>query len=94
MGETYCVLLQDRELLLCQLQAYAACSDPEIRQAVGEEWTRLYQLVRDLSGASEPELEQWFGKGMLMNTAAAIGPEMAEIGTFSFAELGRIAAVR
>jgi AcrR family transcriptional regulator len=94
MGEAYCVLLQDRELLLCQLQAYAACSDPEIRQAVGEEWTRLYQLVRDLSGASEPELEQWFAMGMLMNTAAAIGPEMAEIGLFSFAEMGRIAAAR
>jgi AcrR family transcriptional regulator len=94
MGQAYCVLLQDRELLLCQLQAYAACSDTEIRQAVGEEWSRLYRLVQDLSGASEPELEQWFAIGMLMNTAAAIGPEMAEIGKFSFAELGRIAAVR
>jgi len=51
-------------------------------------------MVRDLSGASEPQLEHWFAKGMLMNTAAAIGPEMAEIGTFSFAELGRIAAIR
>ena len=40
------------------------------------------------------ELEHWFGKGMLMNTAAAIGPEMAEIGVYSFAELGRIAAIR
>jgi AcrR family transcriptional regulator len=94
MGQAYCVLLQDRELLLCQLQAYAACSDPEIRQAVGEEWTRMYRLVRDLSGASEHELEHWLGKGMLMNTAAAIGPEMAETGEYSFAELGRIAAIR
>ena len=32
--------------------------------------------------------------GMLMNTAAAIGPEMAEAGDFSFAQLGRIAAAR
>jgi hypothetical protein len=32
--------------------------------------------------------------GMLMNTAAAIGPEMAEAGDFSFASLGRIAAAR
>ena len=80
MGESYCVLRQDRELLLCQLQAYAACSDPEIRDAVGDEWSSMYAMVRDLSGASEPELEQWFAIGMLMNTAAAIGPEMAEIG--------------
>ena len=80
MGQAYCVLLQDRELLLCQLQAYAACSDVDIRRAVGEEWTRMYRLVRDLSGASEHELEHWLGKGMLMNTAAAIGAEMAETG--------------
>ena len=32
--------------------------------------------------------------GMLMNTAAAIGPEMAETGEYCFAALGRIAAVR
>ena len=61
IGEAYCVLLQ-AAMLLCQLQAYAACSDPEIREAVGQEWAHLYQLVRDLSGASEPELEQWFGE--------------------------------
>jgi AcrR family transcriptional regulator len=94
MGQSYCVLLQDRELLLCQLQAYAACSDPQIREAVGDEWARMYALVRELSGADEAELEHWFGKGMLMNTAAAIGPEMAETGTFSFSELGGIAAAR
>ena len=61
MGMAYCGLLEDRELLLCQLQAYAACSDADIRRAVGEEWTRLYRLVRDLSGASDHELEHWFG---------------------------------
>ena len=83
MGEAYCDPAPDRELLLCQLQAYAACSDPEIRQAVGEEFTRIYRLVRDLSGASDHELEEWFAMGMLMNTAAAIGPEMAEVGLTS-----------
>ncbi len=94
MGRTYCDLLRDRELLLCQLQAYAACGDPEIREAVGEEFVRIYRLVEGLSGASDRELEQWFGTGMLMNTAAAIGAEMAEAGEFSFASLGRIAAAR
>ena len=94
MGRAYCVLLSDRELLLCQLQAYAACGDREIREAVGDEWMRLYRMVGELSGADDRELEEWFAKGMLMNTAAAIGPEMAEAGEFSFASLGRIAAVR
>ena len=94
MGEAYCDLLRDRELLLCQLQAYAACGDPEIREVVGEEFIGIYRLVGELSGADEHELEHWFGKGMLMNTAAAIGPEMAVAGDFTFAALGRIAAAR
>ena len=37
----------------CQLQAYAACGDPEIREAVGDEWMRLYRMVGDLSGADD-----------------------------------------
>ncbi len=94
MGEAYCELLRDRELLLCQLQAYAACGDPEIREAVGDEFIRIYRLVEDLSGADDHALEHWFAMGMLMNTAAAIGPDMAEAGDFSFASLGRIAAAR
>ncbi len=94
MGIAYCDLLSDRELLLCQLQAYAACGDTEIRKAVGDEWMRLYRMVGELSGADDHELEEWFAMGMLMNTAAAIGPEMAEAGIFSFASLGRIAAAR
>jgi AcrR family transcriptional regulator len=94
MGQAYCELLRDRELLLCQLQAYAACGDPAIREVVGEEFMQIYRLVGDLSGADEDELEKWFAMGMLMNTAAAIGPEMAAGGDFSFAALGRIAAAR
>ncbi len=94
MGMAYGDLLRDRELLLSQLQAYAACGDPEIRQAVGEEFVRIYRLVGELSGADDHELEQWFALGMLMNTAAAIGPETAEACDLSFASLGRIAAPR
>jgi AcrR family transcriptional regulator len=94
MGNAYCALLRDRELLLCQLQAYAACGDPAIRKVVGEEFHRIYQTVGELSGADDAALEQWFAMGMLMNTAAAIGPEMAEAGDFSFATLGRIADAR
>ena len=94
IGLTYCDLLRDRQLLLCQLQAYAACSDPEIREAVGDEFIKIHRSVGELSGASDQELETWFAMGMLMNTAAAIGPEMAEAGDFTFASLGRIAAAR
>jgi len=94
MGDAYCALLRDREALLLQLQAYAACGDPAIREVVGDEFVAIYRRVGELSGADDVALEEWFAKGMLMNTAAAIGPEMAEAGDFSFAALGRIAAHR
>jgi AcrR family transcriptional regulator len=92
MGQAYCALLADRELLLCQLQAYASCGDPEIRAAVGDEFLQLYRSVKSLSGADDADLETWFAAGMLMNTAAAIGPALVEAGDFSFSALGRLAA--
>ena len=65
-----------------RLQAYAACDDPDIRAVVGEEFMRVYRTVAELSGADDIALEDWFAKGMLMNTAAAIGPQMAKSGVF------------
>ncbi len=38
MGEAYKRLLADRTLLLVQLQAYAACSDPDVRIVVRDEF--------------------------------------------------------
>src|SRR3954451_12149579 len=52
MGLAYKRLLADRTLLMLQLQAYAACSDPDVREAVREGWATMYRRVRDVSGAS------------------------------------------
>jgi AcrR family transcriptional regulator len=73
MGITYHDLLRDRDMLRLQLQAYAACDDPEIRDAVREEWAQLYEAVAAASGADEHLLHHWFAEGMLMNVAASIG---------------------
>lgn len=91
MGDMYHDLLKDRELLLCQLQAYAACEDPEIRAAVRSEWVQMYRLVADVSGADAHKLAEWFAYGMLMNTGAAIGADLVETGD-PVAALGRLAA--
>jgi AcrR family transcriptional regulator len=72
MGLTYHELLRDRDMLRLQLQAYAACDDPVIRDAVREEWTRLYDAVARASGADELALHHWFAEGMLLNVAASI----------------------
>src|SRR5258705_6048588 len=37
MGQAYMELLADRTLLLLQLQAYAACADPDVRDVVRDE---------------------------------------------------------
>jgi AcrR family transcriptional regulator len=73
MGRTYADLLDERDLLRLQLQAYAACDDPEIRAVVRQEWTKLYEAVARWSGADDAPLRAWFAEGMLLNVVAAVG---------------------
>ncbi len=80
MGMAYCDLLSDRELLLSQLHAYAACADDEIRAAVRREYSDLYWRVASISGAPPEILDAWFARGMLMNTIAAIAPDLSQDG--------------
>jgi len=72
IGLEYMRLLTDRTKLLVQLQAYAACADPDVRDVVREEFSTLHRRVRELSGASTEELHQFFAHGMLLNVAAAV----------------------
>ena len=74
MGEAYVrLLLADRNLLRLQLHAYAACSDPDVREVVREEFVRLWQRVARASGADPKDLHPWFAQGMLINVIASIG---------------------
>src|SRR5690348_8088455 len=72
MADAYHQLLQDRTLLLLQLQAYAACDDPEIRDATRTGFKRLWALVERLSGLPYERVVMFFAMGMLMNVAAAM----------------------
>ncbi len=73
MGRTDAGLLVDGDLLRLQLQAFAACDDPEIRAVVRLEWTRLYETVARWSGADHDRLRAWFAEGMLLSVAATVG---------------------
>jgi AcrR family transcriptional regulator len=68
----YSKLLEDRTLLLVQLQGYAACADPGVRETVRQEFTALHRRVQELSSASPEEMQTFFAQGMLMNVAAAV----------------------
>jgi AcrR family transcriptional regulator len=73
MKLSYMGVLQDRALLLVQLQAYAASGDDEVREVVRRRYAQLYALVRELSdGATPDDLAQFFAAGMLLNVAAAL----------------------
>jgi AcrR family transcriptional regulator len=73
MGHGYLQLLSERELLLFQMQAYAACSDDDVRRRVGDRWKKLMQLGADLSGAPPDQVTAFFAKGMLLNVLASTG---------------------
>jgi AcrR family transcriptional regulator len=75
LGLAYMDLLADRTLLLLQLQAYAAASDPDVQAAVGAEFAGLYRFVREISDESPEAVHRFFAEGMLLNVGAAIGLE-------------------
>ena len=49
MGKSYGELIEDRDLLLVQLHAYAACADPEIRAVV----------LKSIRGGSSAPVALW-----------------------------------
>ena len=72
MADSYERLLEDRTLLLLQMQAYAACDDPEIRVATRAGFKKLWELVERQTGLPFQTVVDFFAVGMLMNVAAAM----------------------
>jgi AcrR family transcriptional regulator len=74
MGTAYRELLEThRHYLMLQLQAYAACEDPAIRERVRACYARLIARIRELSGADPERLDEFICQGMWLNVAAAMG---------------------
>ena len=72
MGDAYQQLLKDRTLLLLQMHAYAACDDPDIRDATRTGFRQLWLQVERLTGLPFEQITEFFAMGMLMNVAAAM----------------------
>lgn len=72
MGRAYAGLLKDRSVLLLQLQAYAACEDPDVRTLVRAGFKRLVGFVAEASGAPAEDIRRFCETGMLMNVVAAM----------------------
>lgn len=67
------LLLTDRDYLMLQHQAYAACDDDFVRTRVRRGYAELVALAQELSGADAERLDDFFRHGMALNVAAAMG---------------------
>ena len=76
MGQAYTEMLaSDRDYLMLQLHAYAACDDEEIRDRVRAAYAGLVAHVESLWDAPSEEIDDFFRYGMWLNVAAALGVE-------------------
>ena len=75
MGLAYVGLLADRDLLLGQLHAFAACEDEPVRAEMRRSFAGLVELVERESGATPDEVRAFFAHGMLLNVLAAMRAE-------------------
>ncbi|MGA2009109.1 MAG: helix-turn-helix domain-containing protein [Solirubrobacteraceae bacterium] len=81
MGLAYVEMLNtDRDCLMLQHHAYAACDDEAIRERVRFWYARLVSHVEGLSGADQERLDDFFRYGMWLNVAAALGVPDLSVG--------------
>ena len=77
MGAQYNEMLADRTSLLLQLQGFAACGDPEVRDAVRDSFRRMWQTVAESTGLDPVTIKAFLAFGMLLNNGAAL--QVAEL---------------
>jgi AcrR family transcriptional regulator len=73
MGKAYVEeLLPDRHALRFQMQSYAACADPDIREHVRRRYGALVRVVAGLAGVGVADVWSFFATGMLLNVVATL----------------------
>ena len=81
IGEAYGQLLEsDRVYLRAQMQAYAACEDPEICAVVRAGFGDLVTYVERVSGVGPEELAAFFAGGMLRNVLSSMDAPVEDWG--------------
>lgn len=81
LGHAYVEMLEnDRDQLLLQHQAYAACGDEVVRDAVRRDYAHLMAHVQELSGAEAEDIDDFIRYGMWLNVAAAMGVPDLSVG--------------
>jgi len=74
MGKAYGELIRSNpNRLRGQMQTYAACDDPDVREAAQKGFGGLVNFVEQASGVDTERLSRFFAKGMLINVVASMG---------------------
>jgi len=73
MGRSYNPSLFRHEEMMMVLQGITASGDPDVREAVGQRFSTMWRYVQDASGASDEEVWNFFGAGMMLTLDAAVG---------------------
>ena len=72
MGHAYLELLANRDEIRFQMQAHAAAGDPDLAEPIRKEFMGLWEDVQRMSGASDEQMREFMGKGMLLNVVASL----------------------
>lgn len=81
IGEMYWErLATDPVYLHAQMQAYAACEDPEIREVVRRGFGALVEYTQRVSGLPSERVAHFFAKGMLLNVIGSMDLLQADEG--------------
>jgi AcrR family transcriptional regulator len=67
------LMMKDRDVVMLQLQSYAACDDELIQERVRARWAQLTTHVQQLTGADAAALSEFFSWGMWYTVMIAIG---------------------
>jgi AcrR family transcriptional regulator len=74
IGKAYIERLSvDSVRLRGQMQAYAACDDPELRETVRQGFGDLVAYAERVSGLPAEEITSFFAMGMFLNVFASMG---------------------
>ena len=73
LADVYIELIRrDPQRLHSQMQAYAACGDPDIQEATRRGFRKLVAFVEDL-GVPQEKVTGFFAMGMLLNVISMLG---------------------
>jgi AcrR family transcriptional regulator len=80
IGHAYKAAMETPGLLRMQMQALAACADPDVRMVVREGYGRIVERIEAATDASPEVLAGFVAKGMLLNVLAAMDVLYADSG--------------